>query len=157
MATKSILTLGGDGTAVPAGYVGEVIETVITSTVLLSNTLGTFTDIASVVLTAGTWEVETAGNLYCDVGIASGVGAAGNIAITNSSNTILRALKGNVVKGGEFQYSLITVKTRINTTGGTFKSRGTFTLERGSPTVSNAQLLADSTYVAYIRAVRVGN
>jgi hypothetical protein len=144
-----------DGVAPAAGSLGEVIETVVTSTVTLSNTSGVFTDIASVVLGSGLWEVEALATLYADVSISAGVASAAVLAITNSSNTSLRGNKGGVIKSGEFQYCPITVKTRINTAGGTFKMRGAFVTERLSPTVSNAQVLANSEYPIILRAVRI--
>lgn len=90
MSHTSIVPGRTDGNAPATGMVGELIETVVTSSVTLSNTSGVFTDIASVALTAGSWEVEALATLYADVSISAGVATAAVLAITNSANTSLR-------------------------------------------------------------------
>lgn len=76
-----------------AGYVGERISAAnITSNVTGSATAGTYTDSgATITLTAGDWDIHAGGAIYLSgiSGAAAGQYAAGSLAITNNSNTIL--------------------------------------------------------------------
>ena len=151
MSKQAKRQLAGSGEALPAGVAGEVIETVITSSTALSSTLGTYTDVSSIVLPTGVWEIEAKLQGYADVAGSGGVQF--RIAVTDSGNTIVRAADSNYIPVG-FSYTSTLTKVRVNTAG-TYKLRACFVQTRPTPTITNMQTTSSATVVDYIRAVRI--
>lgn len=90
MTQKALLQSAGDGTAVPSGYVGEVISASQAGTTI-SVTANTWTDITgcSITLTAGTWDLNAyvhannsapSGFVYWAAGITTTAGNNGPTA-----------------------------------------------------------------------------
>lgn len=78
---KSKLTQGGDGTAIPAGMVGELISNGTHSAVTLS-TGANFT-ITSITLTAGVWDVSGAAEVI--TGATTTTVASAGISLANNA------------------------------------------------------------------------
>jgi hypothetical protein len=154
----------GTGTAVPAGYVGEVKEATRGSDVTLSVVAGTFTDITglSITLEPGVWEVETFGAMYIQG--ASGTGVPGRVGVwqlTDNAGTpvVLRENRCgfvNSVVASTFMNAFVKIRLLVTSTT-TYKARAG-TIENSSATTNPVavQVNASSTAVAVIRAVRVG-
>jgi hypothetical protein len=83
--------------AVPAGYIGEVKEIVLTSGGIItgSNTVGIYTDILSLSLAPGAWCLHVVCPVYIGSGNGIGINArAVLVALTDSSNNILKQSLG---------------------------------------------------------------
>ena len=150
------------GAAIPAGYVGELIESTRSSDVFLSSASNSPTDITglSITLTPGVWEMETAASIY--IYAASGTGQAGRLSrlqITDNLNNVQReqlcGFTNSVVAAG---WNHCIVKTRVTVTSGTaiYKSRAD-TVENAGATTNPGTVLAIATATrpAVLRAVRI--
>jgi hypothetical protein len=58
MTQKSLLQSAGDGTAVPAGYVGETLRSLVSSETSWPVSTGVWGDFSSLTLTSGTWLIN---------------------------------------------------------------------------------------------------
>jgi hypothetical protein len=83
MSTKSILVQGGDGTAVPSGMVGEVIQSSYNGSANVVAT--TWTELTSIALTPGRWDIS-ANTLFIQRG-ASGYIQGGYINVSTASGS----------------------------------------------------------------------
>jgi hypothetical protein len=98
MGVKSILQQGGDGTAIPAGMVGEVkiAELSGASATTLADTeidVGS----ASITLSAGAWEIGyTATTLITRPSGSTEGAVGGRLRITDSSNNVISGTEGFV-------------------------------------------------------------
>ena len=81
MPNKQLLQSAGDGTAVPAGYVGQIIQANPAANVTLQ-TSGNFKDLCSITLTPGVWIVSGTSALSTTGGTVNRIGAA----ISTTSN-----------------------------------------------------------------------
>lgn len=57
MPSKNLLQAAGDGTAIPAGYVGQVLHSAVTTATNTGST-GIYFDATSVTITPGTWLIN---------------------------------------------------------------------------------------------------
>ena len=92
MTQKALLQSSGDGTAVPAGYIGETINVDITSSVA-TTVANTPVDCAqTITLTPGVWKLEAAGQMRMSGAAGRATGPAyGHVQLTDSANTELDA------------------------------------------------------------------
>ena len=148
------------GTAVPSGYIGEVVEVAKTTATTGSATLSTLTDVghSTFTLTPGSWELEG----ICSIGVdgATGSGATGvnmRLEITDNSNVVQRA-----VVGGQANASLsscvvaLYTKVRVNISASTtYKLRFCASVYSGTPTIGACFTSASASAPTVIRAVRV--
>jgi hypothetical protein len=157
MANKAILVQGGDGTVIPPGTVGYVKETVVTSNVTLSTTLGTYTDVATITLNKGEWELECYANIYAPTIGGSGC-VIGAISLTNNTPTAIRTSYGSSAPSGMTGYTFSCIKYRFSVTadGTIFRARAAFILGSESPTVTSPAVVADSTSPFVLRATLFG-
>lgn len=94
MAVKGSLTQGNDGTATPAGFVGESISS-ISGAVTVDT--GGYTQLASITLTVGEWEVYAVGQYY------GGTITGGNFKLfAKGSNTNVEVVDLHRVSGSQF-------------------------------------------------------
>jgi hypothetical protein len=147
------------GTAPAAGFLGEVIESTSVNVLTGSITAGTATDLCSVTLTAGVWEIEAQAMLYMAGGNGTVIqGRLGNLLITDNSNTVIRsALSGMCNTNCTPIVSQVVVRQRITISSTTtYKSRFT-SIENETPSTITALLsYGSSERPAILRAVRVG-
>ena len=91
MTQKQLIQGAGDGTAVPAGYIGETITVDITSSVGTVSA-NTAVDCAQTLTlpTAGVWRIEAAGQARISTSAGRTTGPAfGHVQLTDSANTQL--------------------------------------------------------------------
>lgn len=88
MTQKNLLQSAGDGTAVPSGYVGEVITW---STVPTTQTFTTEADWTNAVITvpSGVWRLQAEIQVYSNKGSTVAGDCNTYVKITNSSNTVI--------------------------------------------------------------------
>lgn len=148
------------GTAVPSGFIGEVVEVAKTTSTTGSATLSTLTDVghSTFTLTPGSWELEG----ICSIGVdgATGSGATGvnmRLEITDNSNVVQRA-----VVGGQANASLsscvaaLYTKVRVNISASTtYKLRFCASVYSGTPTIGGCFTSASASAPTVIRAVRI--
>lgn len=164
MSNKQLLQSAGDGTAVPAGYVGELKEATNTTTVVLSGAAGTYTDITSMSLSLepGIWELQTDISLY--ISGASGIttnGRVGAVVLTDNSNNIQRgvvtgfanATTPNVISQCSIKHRIVVSSTT------TYKLRAT-TFENNAATTNPTYVAVLASYgpnpqPIYFRALRI--
>ena len=146
------------GIAIPTGYLGELIEVTKVFNTTGSTTLGTYTDVghATFTLTPGVWEIE-AGGVFINDGCA-GTGSSGSqLAITDSSNVIIRSIIGG--PGNTSVPTTVTalyVKVRVIVTANTvYKMRFSAFSNSGIPTITGCLAAGTAAYPLYLRAVRV--
>ena len=101
MSNKSILsTPRTDGTAVPAGYIGEVVTwTTPPTTQSLTTTLTDWTN-AFITLNKGRWLINVQVSASYFSGTTTGADGGTEVQITNSSNSIIQNMD-NVFSGGK--------------------------------------------------------
>ena len=150
MTQKSLLQSAGDGTAVPAGYVGEYLESVLASNVISPVTINSYANTGLTLnLSSGVWLV---GFSLAYVVTTSG---GGNFRLANQSG----ALVGNCIEFlGSTQTTGVTRVGYYRTTQNeiiNLQIRGTsasnITLISDSITAS----LADPDNKSFIWAVRI--
>lgn len=100
MTTKNILLSGGDGTQVPAGYIGEKI-TWVTPPVsqTLTTSLQDWTN-ASIVLTPGTWLIIASISTKYFTGTTAAADGYTQVRITDSSNNTVQEQE-NILSAGQ--------------------------------------------------------
>ena len=86
MANKQQLQSAGDGTAIPAGYVGEVIETASFSDYTCTTSEENITG-ASITLGSGVWRIFYSLSVNATTGAVAGNITSVDVLLTNSSNT----------------------------------------------------------------------
>lgn len=126
MATKSILTLGGDGTAVPAGFVGatvgETTTTDFTGTSTTSHTLNTI-DIPQ----SGVWRLDFANTVQNSSGTITAYEVSSVIALSvvsvNAFDSVNNPLN-NAGSGGPCSLNIV----RSNNKGVAFYAGAATTL-----------------------------
>lgn len=154
----------GPGTAIPAGYIGEVIESQLTTGVTGSTTVNSLTYATFITLTPGRWLIEAGGSVAvtgatgtANVGVLSSVAITDYLGgiirneISTLSNSVLPITNTNVqVKNVEdFATGLPSTSYRRELRFGVFANSG-------SPTVTNVSLAGFTTRPIYIRAIRIG-
>jgi len=92
MTQKALLQGSGDGTAIPAGYIGEQIAVDITSNTS-TTTANTAVDVTqTITLTPGVWKIEAAGQCRLSGAVGRPTGPAyGHVQLADSANTELDA------------------------------------------------------------------
>jgi len=135
-----------NGSSVPTGKVGEVIEYIISETVTGSTTLGEYTDLISdCELTAGNWEITIYGS--AEYIWASGTGfVTVSMALTNNSNTVIeRSVDGTVNELEVREKTIHYIKYFVNLTENTtYKVRFAAIAMTLSPVISSLSAPADS-------------
>lgn len=94
MTQKALLQSAGDGTAVPAGYVGERITWITAPSSFAPTTVETDWTNAFITLTPGIWMVVA----NIEMGYGSNSGGSGNtqFKITDSSNNLIQNMNKQV-------------------------------------------------------------
>ena len=87
MTQKALLQSAGDGTAVPAGYVGQVIQVDLSANTIINSTTESDVSNLSLSLTAGVWLISY--SLSADINTTTALGHTNAILakITDSSNS----------------------------------------------------------------------
>ena len=84
MTAKALVLSGGDGTAVPSGYVGEKISSTISVVTCALNSTAT---VSSITVTSGVWIIYCAFNAYIGVPPPAGQAIAANMDFYNSTDS----------------------------------------------------------------------
>jgi hypothetical protein len=115
LSTKSILVQGGDGTAIPAGMVGEKITWTTPPSGQTVTTVETDWTNAFITLTPGTWLVVATLSAIAKIGSGQAAGSysAIRMKITDSSNNIV---DGQYKTMDQFCYAASTAEAGIEVT-----------------------------------------
>lgn len=130
MTQKSLLQSAGDGTAVPTGYVGEVLKQTRAIGSALSLTSGIPTNITSITLPAGNWLI--CANINFVGASATTIGANTFISSISTLSATLSDADGGYTSTGQSQviaavsltssgssYGLVNPSYVLNTSGTT--------------------------------------
>jgi hypothetical protein len=149
MGNKAILVQAGDGTEIPEGMVGQVVEGTRATNLSLSTTLSSYTDVATITIGVGVWDISVyALSLFT---VTGGRGAL-SLAITDNSNNVIRNVSGTGTSGVDI--CAASGGLVRNSSGEILKLRATISSD-GAPTVSSPTIVATANNPAYIRAIRI--
>jgi hypothetical protein len=148
------------GTAVPTGYIGEVVEVTRTSNLTLSSVAATYTDVLTgLTLTPGVWELEANMNFYIQGAAGTGVNGRNAVAyITDNANTQIRGIVGPFVNGQNVNGAgAMSIKIRITISATTTYKLRAATEENSIATTNPAlvQTICATAAPAVLRAVRI--
>lgn len=93
MAVKAKLVQGGAGTAIPAGMVGETIQSILAEASAVVLTSGVYTDVTSITLPAGKWSISCVSEISVQTSAPNNTLTLLGIA-TASGNTSVGILAG---------------------------------------------------------------
>lgn len=128
-----------DGSSALQGQVGELISVNKTSNTNGSTTANTYTDVQSITLTPGDWDITAIGTTYCEGATGTGIqGALMHFVLTDNSNNILKGQYssfGNAASptmlGSATLYHRVTITATT-----TYKTRIGWQINSGSPTLT---------------------
>lgn len=159
MTQKALLQGAGDGTAVPAGYVGEHLEAIGTTTITGSTTAGTFTTLVTLTnVPSGKWRFDFTVDNIGIVGTSGDTGAAaqGRIACVSifKNGTELQRYYGpglskSTVNSGYLLTSVRGFTIETKSTTDTYDIRFSSINNSGTPSIT--QLITDPTSIVPIK------
>jgi hypothetical protein len=165
MTQKALLQSAGDGTTVPAGYVGETIEAIGTSVVSGSTTAGTFTTLLTLSnVPSGKWKFDFTVPLI-DINGQSGDGAsfaAGRVvavSIFKNGSEIQRfycpGMAKSTVNGGYLITAGCGYLIESKSTTDTYDLRYTTINNSSTPTITQSNCSATSINPIKFTATRI--
>jgi hypothetical protein len=145
-----------DGSAPAAGFIGEVVEALSTSTVALSNTVDVITDIISINLTSGVYLIEYSGKLRTTFS-GSGVQLAQAIRLRDASNVTLDENWTGAVPADSATYFLVggTRILNVGASGVTVKLGAYSGTISGTASITQNQIVGTGNSPTKLRAIRI--
>lgn len=162
MANKQLLISSGDGTAVPAGYVGETVTGTVTNSVSLTTSYASITG-TSISLSPGIWMIYAQVSLFLNIPPNSGSNftqLTGSVQLATSTGTNLTERSMYLQSSAQTAFGMVIANyVPINhvvniTSTTTYQLNGKYTVAGTNPGVSvTTNTTAPFTSVFY--AVRI--